>query len=179
MILLLLCSLFGLADNMCEVVFDQSLPVITVNQQIMFWEALTPWQDPGATMIDPYFGDLTKDLVVAGSVDITKLGVYNIIYSGQDLCGNVAVPVTRQVTVRDTTPPIITLVGGNVQNLKRSWSTYKDPGYSAIDAFDGACAVTKTGSVLPLIFSGTYTLKYTATDKSGNSTTAIRKVIVK
>lgn len=180
MLMLLLTTIMCvLPPNSVVITFDQTAPVLQLTQLTMFVEAGTQWIDPGAMMFDNYFGNLTKDIVVTGTVDTSKLGQYLITYSGQDPCGNVAIPQVRTIIVRDTTPPTINLVGGDTLNLKRAWAVYKDPGYAATDLVDGSCPVTVKGSVLPLLFTGTYTLTYSATDKSGNTASKIRKVIVK
>ena len=69
-----------------------------------------------------------------GTVNTESLGTYNIVYNVTDSQGNTADPVvTRSVTVVDTTPPVLTLIGQNPVN----GSVYVDPGATAIDNRDG------------------------------------------
>lgn len=62
--------------------------------------------DPGATASDACDGDLTGQIVVAGSVDAGTPGTYTITYSATDAAGNTGSAV-RTVEVVDTTPPSV------------------------------------------------------------------------
>src|SRR5207237_6076368 len=55
--------------------------------------------------------------------------------------------------------------------------TFSDPGATALDLCAGALTVTTNGSVNPNV-TGVYTLRYVATDPSGNSATNTRTVNV-
>lgn len=86
--------------------------------------------------------------------------------------------VFTSTTLADTTPPVITLTGGNLQI--EQGGTFVEPGYEAIDAADGditVSGVVVTGSVNTAVI-GPYVLTYTATDASGNQSTATRTVEV-
>ena len=81
-------------------------------------------------------------------------------------------------TLADTTPPVITLTGGNVTVVQGE--PWVDPGYSAYDAADGnipANEIVITGTVNSAE-PGSYPLTYSATDRSGNTSTATRMVTV-
>jgi len=54
-------------------------------------------------------------VIDASSVDTTVPGDYTVTYDVSDSSGNAATTVTRTVTVQDTTPPVITLVGDDPQ----------------------------------------------------------------
>ena len=77
----------------------------------------------------------------------------------------------------DKTAPVITLKGENPVNLTvgQAWS---DPGATATDAEDGECNVSTSGSVNTGA-AGTYTITYSAADKSGNQASATRTVVVR
>ena len=75
----------------------------------------------------------------------------------------------------DTTPPILTVQGGT--SIRHEQGTpYIDAGATATDDVDGTLAVTSAGSVGDA--AGTYTITYTASDRSGNAATATRTVTV-
>jgi len=76
----------------------------------------------------------------------------------------------------DTTPPVITILGANPVQLNVG-STWTDPGATAIDAVDGVCMVTVTGTVNTAI-AGVYQITYFATDRSGNQASVTRTVVV-
>ncbi|MED5309576.1 MAG: family 16 glycosylhydrolase, partial [Pseudomonadota bacterium] len=88
-------------------------------------------------------------------------------------------PVTRTVTVADTTPPVITLLGDATVEIDLN-ASYTDAGATAVDAvdgdhIDGDVELIKTGSV-DTASEGTYTITYTATDSSDNSASVSRTV---
>lgn len=81
-------------------------------------------------------------------------------------------------TLADTTPPVISLTGGNVTITQGD--TWVEPGYEAIDNADGdisVSGVTISGTV-DTSTVGTYVLTYTATDASGNQASTTRTVTV-
>ncbi|MBL3825156.1 MULTISPECIES: immunoglobulin-like domain-containing protein [unclassified Marinobacter] len=81
-------------------------------------------------------------------------------------------------TLADTTPPVISLTGGN-QTIEQG-QTWTEPGYTATDNADGDITVTgvvRTGTVDTSTI-GTYVLTYTATDASGNQSSTTRTVQV-
>ena len=78
----------------------------------------------------------------------------------------------------DAQPPVITLSGGSDVTLTVG-SQYVDPGFTATDLVDGnvATKVTTDGAV-DVSTPGTYLVRYTVKDSSGNQTTVTRKVNV-
>ncbi len=76
----------------------------------------------------------------------------------------------------DTTSPVITILGNNPETVTTG-SVYTDAGATALDDIDGARDVVATG-IPDTTTPGTYTITYTATDLSGNVSTATRTVNV-
>lgn len=89
-----------------------------------------------------------------GNQSITRSGIYKI----------------------DNVGPVITINGDNPATA-RPGATYVDAGATAVDAIDGNVTVQVTTDVNPNV-EGTYQVIYTAIDKTGNKTTAIRTVVV-
>ncbi|MCL1810423.1 MAG: DUF5011 domain-containing protein, partial [Clostridiales bacterium] len=85
---------------------------------------------------------------------------------------------TCTVTVPDTTPPVITLIGGTSISVNLG-SAFVEPGYSAFDNAGGDVTdrVVVTGTVNTAV-AGTYTLTYTVSDNAGNVGSATRTVMV-
>ncbi len=81
------------------------------------------------------------------------------------------------VTVVDTTPPVVTLEGPNPMNLELGTS-YEEPGATALDACDGEVAVQIDASSVDVTVAGAYDVIYTASDAAGNPATEIRTVNV-
>jgi hypothetical protein len=81
----------------------------------------------------------------------------------------------------DKTPPVITIAGQTDVLLDLNSGAYSDPGATASDNQDGVIHVSSDfSSTNPNPDeAGLYSIKYTATDKSGNTGTAVRTVIVR
>jgi hypothetical protein len=77
---------------------------------------------------------------------------------------------------RDTTPPVITLLGDNPMHLTVG-QPYTEPGATAVDETDGNITVTITGTVDTTV-AGTYTRLYTAVDQANNEANTTRTVHV-
>ena len=108
------------------------------------------------------------------------VGIYTLTYTATDAAGNKSTK-TRTVEViastpADTSAPVLTLQGSSIITLIVG-QTYVEPGYSAIDAHDGAVSVRVSGSV-DSSQVGSYTIHYSATDAAGNSSYKTRIVRV-
>ncbi|HTJ00948.1 MAG TPA: immunoglobulin-like domain-containing protein [Dongiaceae bacterium] len=103
-------------------------------------------------------------------------GTYAVVVTATDARGNSAT-ATNTVTVRDVTPPTMTLNGSNPAIVELGGS-FTDPGASATDACVGIVAVTRSGTV-NVNAGGTNTLTYSATDGNGNTNSITRTVVVR
>ena len=152
-------------------VVDTQKPVITLTVDP---DAYTlpghPYVEEGFTATDNYDGDLT-DKVVRKEAD----GV--VTYTVTDSSGN-TFSVQRTINYFDPGRPDITLLGNNVHLIAQG-DIYTDPGVTATDKNDGdvTAGVTVEGAV-DTTATGIYTLKYTATNSYGYSSTAERTVYV-
>ncbi|KAL0020772.1 hypothetical protein WJX77_012245 [Trebouxia sp. C0004] len=92
---------------------------------------------------------------------------------------NVSSPYAALPTVKDTTPPIITILGANPYRVTQG-QAYNDPGATAYDALDGAItAITVSGvKAVNTMEAGSYSVTYTAEDAAHNVATANRTVDV-
>jgi hypothetical protein len=156
------------------IVADTTPPVITVNPPApATMEAGAAYSDAGATAVDAVAGPVA----VTASNNIQPLvpGSYTVTYRATDPSGNTAT-ATRTVIVRDTTRPVVTLIGASPLNTAAG-SPFVDPGATASDLVSGVLPVTITGTVNTAVL-GTYTRTYTATDAAGNIGTATRTVNV-
>ncbi|MCK5861960.1 MAG: DUF5011 domain-containing protein, partial [Candidatus Hydrogenedentes bacterium] len=83
-------------------VIDASVPLIALlGSDAETVSCGTVYTDAGATAADTCEGDLSTSIVVADSVNTSVPGTYEITYNITDSFGNVAVEVTRTVTVQD------------------------------------------------------------------------------
>ncbi len=99
-----------------------------------------------------------------------------MIYSATDSSGNVADVVTRMVTVVDTTPPVITLIGEAVVTIEMG-GTYTELGATFSDNYDTELITTIDDDDVDTSVVGSYEVIYSATDDSDNTGTATRTVI--
>ncbi|ADO70143.1 uncharacterized protein STAUR_2339 [Stigmatella aurantiaca DW4/3-1] len=156
---------------------DDTPPSISLNgANYITVECSEPFVDPGASAIDLCAGDLP--VTVTGTVDTTKAGNYVLSYSAQDTAGNTSPTVTRTVQVNDSVGPAITLLGDNPMNLECKRDAYVEPGATANDLCSGSSTVVADSSTVNPAIPGYYAVNYTATDKSGRQTFAIRDVNV-
>lgn len=135
------------------------------------------YADAGAMASDACAGDLTTALNIVNMVNDGQPGEYTVTYSVSDPAGNAATPVVRTVNVVDTTEPTVTLNGEAVMVVAYR-GTFTDPGVIVNDACDLSPTASTTGSVNTGLL-GTYELRYSATDDSGNTGTATRTVHVR
>ena len=140
--------------------------------------------DPGATAIDGGGQALETTVSYSGGFnpDAPIVGTYTATYTAIE--GANSVSTERTIIVTDTEGPAITLEGANPYRIQQgSCSPFVDPGVTAFDTCAGPKPVTTTisgpggaTSVNPAI-AGTYTITYTSTDGT-NQSTATRSVIV-
>ena len=153
-------------------VVDTTNPTLALNGTDETVELGATYTDAGATASD-LSGAI--DVITTGTVDTSAVGVYTLTYNASDASGNNADPVTRTVTVVDTTKPVVTVTGTNPATSELG-ATYTDEGATASD-LSGDVTVVTTGTV-DTATVGSYTLTYTSTDASGNAGTATRTVNV-
>ena len=110
----------------------------------------------------------TVEVQISGSVDVTKVGVYEITYKAQYLW--ITKTVTREVRVVDATAPVITLIK-TPGYFPLPGEEYREEGYTAVDDYDGDITdrvqVRTEGDVI----------YYTVKDSSGNETTVQRQIV--
>ena len=119
---------------------DPNRPIIQLDRETtLTHEAGEPFVEPGFTLTNGRGHDLDEaDVTITGTVDHTALGTYTLVYSATN-----ASTIQREVTVVDTTPPVIELTGGN--NLRWDIGTpWADPGHSATDNLDPSVTVQVT-----------------------------------
>ncbi len=157
---------------------DVTVPVITLTGDAeMELDNGAVYEEPGFSATDDCDGDVTGLVTVEGTVDSGTPGVYVLTYTVTDAGGNTAT-VQRSVTVKDLTPPELTLAGESVISLTIG-NSFADPGYTALDNSDGdLTGQVQITSDLNVYLPGTYTVRYTVTDAAGNTAEATRTVVM-
>ncbi len=134
--------------------------------------------DGSVTALASFFSTTSPSIFTA-TFEASSLadGIGNITarVTATDASGNTSGPQTATIS-KDTTAPVITLSGSATTSVALG-NAYAEPGYSALDAMDGAITPVVTGTVDTNV-AGTYTLTYTATDTHSNVSTVTRKVVV-
>lgn len=158
---------------------DTTPPVLTlVGDDPQFIEAGTDYTELGATASDNVDGDLTNSIVVdASAVDTSMLGDYTVAYEVRDAAGNIGT-ATRTVTVQDTTPPVITLIGDNPQIIEAG-DPYDELGATASDYLDGdlSTSIIIDASTVDTMTLGDHAVSYDVTDAAGNAATTVTRTV--
>ena len=138
-------------------------------------EAFGNYLDDGTTAT-LHNKDVSNRIKIKGKVNTEYTGTYSIEYVLY--YKNKTYNATRYINVVDTVKPDLMLKGSEKLTINTEGS-YIEPGYTAKDKYDGdiSSSVVIKGKVNTKR-AGTYTLTYNATDKSGNTASAIREVVV-
>ena len=161
------------------IVQDTTAPVITLNgsPSVIIECQIDSYQEEGATVADTC--DPNVAVVIGGDVVNAGVpGVYTVTYDATDASGNAAVQLTRTVTVQDTTPPVITLLGDNPQVIECP-SPYFEQGATAVDACDpNLGAVVIDASAVDVNTPGSYLVTYNISDAEGNAAVEVQRTVV-
>ena len=85
---------------------DPYPPVITLLGDNPYTQQVyVVWSDPGWTAIDSYDGDISSNVIISGTVDVSSAGTHLLYYNVRDSSGNPAVQKTRIVQVVDPNVP--------------------------------------------------------------------------
>lgn len=152
---------------------DVENPIITLIDGDMTIEYGSVFVDPGYNITDNIDSGLSA-VIQGDTVDPDSVGTYVIEYRTTDSSGNVD-QAFRTVTVEDTTPAVITLVGDATINIEYG-GNYTELGSICDTVTDGNCISIVTGTVNVGVL-GTYTINYDYTDNNGNVTTTVTRTV--
>jgi hypothetical protein len=163
----------GAATRTVQVRLDDAAPVVTAPEAVAV-EATGPATAVtlgAATATDAFDGPLDARPDATGPFAV---GGYVVTWSAVDRSGNTG-SATQDVTVSDTTPPVV-VVHGDDPLVLGYLDTWEDPGATATDLVDGDVAVSATGVDSAVL--GDVVVTYTAADTAGNEASATRTVSV-
>lgn len=121
--------------------------------------------------------DVTQVAVSFGKTpDFKKIGNQTVTLHLTDTSGNVGVVEAKLTVIADTTFPVFSAMQELTVNLGQTVSYRK--GITATDDRDGELSFKVDASGVNLEQEGTYSILYEATDSSGNTTKAERKLHV-
>ena len=158
------------------IVEDQTPPVITAPADIT--------AEATAMLSTVNIGTATATDFIDADVSISSdapasfpLGTTIVTWTAVDDAGLMST-AQQSVTLADTTSPAVTLLGENPLELQATAAAYVDAGATAIDAVYGMLVPAITFNDVDPGTVGSYSVTYTATDGSLNSSTATRIVNV-
>lgn len=118
------------------IVVERDTPIIKLNGSSPTYVTIYgEYLEQGATAYDINYGDISKDIIVTGTVDANTLGAYYITYNVTNEDGIKAYEVERKVIVRVPVPQI-TINGANPM-LVDIGTSYTEEGATAFDEVDG------------------------------------------
>jgi uncharacterized repeat protein (TIGR01451 family) len=181
-----LCAAFTGAAVSFQVTVDNpgALSISLQGTESVTLECGQRFGDPGATAINGNGDPIDVSVTYSNGFDpdAPAVGTYTATYTATE--GANSVSATRDITVTDTEGPAITVNGANPYRIQQgSCSPFVDPGATAFDTCAGSKAVTSSisgpggATSVDTSVAGTYTVTYTATDGT-HQTTATRTVIV-
>nr|WP_320025492.1 HYR domain-containing protein [uncultured Acetobacterium sp.] len=127
------------------------------------------------TATDNFDPSVTVTTTPASGSQFT-LGTTQVTCNAVDLAGNAAVPITFNVTVVDTTAPVITLTGNNPYSIHYA-STYTEPGAIWNDVVDGTGSAAVGGQTVNTLIPGNYVITYNYTDAAGNPAIEVTRTV--
>lgn len=165
-------------DYLVNIRQDMTAPIITIaGNQDTTLEQCSSWSDPGASAIDNVDGTVALSGTTS-NVDMSAAGTYTIEYQAKDQAGNLAIARRTVRVIADSTKPVITLVGNQVEILE-VFDTYAEQGYQVSDncgqVDQSEVVVTGTVNTSEL---GDNVLTYSLTDDEGNTRVVTRTVQV-
>lgn len=152
-------------------VVDKDKPVITLEgEEKVTVCPNTNYKEQGYQAYDAYDGDITNKIKITEKKE-------HFIYLVEDSSHNKTIK-KRSFVYEDKTVPSLKLKGNDTIYVIQN-GIYKEEGVEAIDNCDGdiTSLVTKEGSVNTKV-PGTYEITYKVTDKSGNTSSIKRRVVV-
>ena len=161
------------------VVVDTQAPVVSImGPDTVNMEVMTNYNEPGLNIDDDCTPESEMTITTSGTWTGTanQLGCFSIIYTVTDPAGNSS-QTSRTVCVSDNTAPDITLIGDPTMVILR-WHPFIDPGVSVSDNFDSSPTVDTGGTFIDTQKPGVYFRSYQATDKSGNKSEIIDRIII-
>lgn len=130
--------------------------------------------EPGYTAKTDNGKEVTDKVIVTNTVDVDKVGSYDVIYE----LGNVSVRRKVEVLSKNSNYSYIYLKGKTVDYIKLG-NVYNDPGYMAIDTIDGniTSKVSIDGKV-DYNKVGTYKIIYSVLNSRGAVASVNRLVVI-
>jgi hypothetical protein len=160
---------------------DTTGPVISLNGDAAIEiECGDAYTELSASATDACEGVLDNAEIVVGgdTVNTAAPGVYVITFDAKDSLDNAATQVTRTVTVKDTSAPVLTLNGDAAVEIECG-AGYQEAGASATDLCEGdlSQSVVVGGDAVNTAAASTYVVTYNVSDSAGNAATEVTRTV--
>ena len=167
-------------QRVVQVEVNQTGPTITLTgKDTVIVGVNYTYIEQGATAFDNVGKNISTLITTTSNVNSSVLGTDSVIYSITDAFGFTA-KSKRTVLVVDTTAPVITSLTGRTLTDTIRYQIGTAFSYTglvlATDNYDANIQLTQTGTINVNV-KGYYTLKFDATDASGNRANAFRLVV--
>ncbi len=167
-------STLGGKTSVCHVVIQDTTPPVLKLRDVRIILTQTAGLRSFVSKAEDNYGEVKLRMLT--NLTFSSLGVQNVTIEARDLNGNVTVGHCRLTIKEDDVPP--TFSGLSEMTVEKHSRPDFRKGVSAKDNIDGAVSFTVDESGVDLDKAGTYYVKYTASDKKGNTVTSRRKVTV-
>ena len=166
-------------DTFDVTVRDTTIPVIDFHA-----DEIAEATSPGGAVVF-YTAPATSDAVdgpgvascVSGPGAAFGMGTTSVTCTATDAAGNSAIPTIFDVTVSDTTAPVITLTGSDPVTVEVG-TPYVDAGATASDIIDGdVTASIITVNPVDSATVGTYTVTYNVADAAENDAVEVTRTV--
>ena len=154
------------------IVADTTPPVVDLEDSFFVAECGTHSNFPGGTAFDTCAGPLEVTLVDSVTLDTPGFAVAQ--YEAMDPSGNVG-SASLLVAVEDTTPPLLTLVGGN--GTAPYGGAYREQGYIVAESCDKYPQVKYAPAEIDTKTIGARERTYYAIDADGNRSAELTRSI--
>lgn len=158
---------------------DTTAPVMSVVNTFDIEVGDTNYVLPQCTVVEASDPSMVCNMVGDHNIDANKIGTTKVYFTAIDESGNLADQIIMIVTVKDSVKPGLTLANETIV-INQGESVNLLEGVTASDNYDGnitdsiSFGDTDTSS----LDTGEYTVTYTVSDSSGNTTTETASLIV-
>ncbi len=156
------------------VVKDTTPPTLELKNVTIYDDVKTLKKEDFIAQASDASGEVTTTLLT--EIPFGVLGTHEIEIQAIDQNGLQTTKKAQLAIVKDTTAPVI--YGLSTLTINKHSSINFMSGVSARDDKDGPVSVSVNSSKVNVNVAGTYYATYSATDSSGNTKTASRKIIV-
>lgn len=163
------------ASRLVHVTDTVSPEISVIGKEVIVVERFEDYKEPGCKAADNYDGNISENVSISYSGDYER--EVKATYTVEDSSGN-TVQIYRKIEIRDITLPKI-ILGGYESVVILKGGKYEEKGAKASDNRDGDITnKLKVEGDINTGKTGTYIIKYSASDLAGNTASRTRTIKV-